>query len=78
MRVAVAALLLPFVLASPLATRHATEPTLAPLEAAGEHIDDSYIVVFKKDVNPAQIALHLSGVESWHGASVSRPFLVIR
>jgi len=43
---------------------------LAPLSKRGEVIDDSYIVVFKKDVNPQQMALHLAGLEEWHSADV--------
>lgn len=47
---------------------------LAPLSKRGEVIDDSYIVVFKKDVNPQQMALHLAGLEEWHSADVSFSF----
>jgi hypothetical protein len=43
---------------------------LAPLSKRGEVIDDSYIVVLKKDVNPQQMALHLAGLEEWHSADV--------
>ncbi len=74
MRLAVAALLLPFALASPLATPAATgqdaQMSLAPLSTTGELIEDSYIVVFKQGVNLDQIALHLSDVEKWHGLDV--------
>lgn len=62
-------LLLPLVaLASPIA-----QPTLAPLEApsGGDHIDDAYIVVFKKGVDASQIALHIGEVQELHAASVS-------
>ncbi len=66
------ALLIPLsVLASPLSLNNLEESVLAPLNEGGEHIDDSYIVVFKKGVDPNQIALHLSGVNDWHGADVS-------
>lgn len=67
-------LLIPLsVLASPLGTyqQGQEQPYLAPLNAGGEHIDDSYIVVFKKGVDPSQIALHLAGVDEWHGSNVS-------
>jgi len=64
MRYILAAILLPLAFASP------TSP-LAPLSKRGETIDDSYIVVFKKDVNPQQMALHLAGLEEWHQADVS-------
>ncbi|WVQ83347.1 hypothetical protein IAT38_005486 [Cryptococcus sp. DSM 104549] len=64
---AAALLLLPLALATPIAT---TEQPLAPLqETGGEHIDDQYIVVFKKGVDPNQIALHLNGIEQVHGAN---------
>ena len=70
-----ATLLLPLALASPLANPIATaqgaSSSLAPLSATGEHIEDAYIVVFKKGVDINQIALHLSGVEQWHGSDVS-------
>ena len=70
MRLVAVAFLLPLaVLASPLAT--ADESALAPLQTTGDHIDDAYIVVFKKGVDLNQIALHLSGVEEWHGSDVS-------
>jgi hypothetical protein len=46
---------------------------LAPLSKRGEVIDDSYIVVLKKDVNPQQMALHLAGLEEWHSADVRLP-----
>ncbi|TYJ52928.1 hypothetical protein B9479_006439 [Cryptococcus floricola] len=67
MRFTAALLLLPLAaIASPIA-----QPDLAPLQAApeGNHLDDSYIVVFKKGVNPSQIALHLNDVEQIHGAN---------
>jgi len=64
MKYILAAILLPLAFASP------TSP-LAPLSKRGETIDDSYIVVFKKDVNPQQMALHLAGLEEWHQADVS-------
>jgi hypothetical protein len=47
---------------------------LAPLSKRGEAIDDSYIVVLKKDVNPQQMALHLAGLEEWHSADVRLSF----
>lgn len=62
-------LLLPLAaLASPIA-----QPSLAPLEApsGGDHIDDAYIVVFKKGVDVNQIALHIGEVQELHAASVS-------
>ncbi|WVR04631.1 hypothetical protein IAU60_001642 [Kwoniella sp. DSM 27419] len=62
---ATALLLLPLALATPITTE---EQTLAPLQASGEHIEDSYIVVFKRGVDATQIALHLSGIEQAHGA----------
>ena len=72
MHFAATALLLPLVLATPLSQINSAEGSpLAPLHAAGEHIEDAYIVTFKKDVDPSQVALHLSGVEDWHGADVS-------
>jgi len=82
MHFAATALLLPLVLATPLSQINSAEGSpLAPLHAAGEHIEDAYIVTFKKDVDPSQVALHLSGVEDWHGADVSLitcPFPVTR
>lgn len=65
---AVSLLLLPLAaLASPIA-----QPTLAPLEAtSGDHIDDAYIIVFKKGVDVNQIALHIGQVQELHAASVS-------
>lgn len=68
---AVAVLLLPLALATPINPTSSDEATLAPLEATGEHIDDAYIVVFKKGIDPNQIALHLTGIEQAHGADVS-------
>lgn len=65
MRFTIAAFLLPLALATP------TSP-LAPLWKRGETIDDAYIVVFKKDVQPQQMALHLAGLEDWHKTDVSR------
>lgn len=70
MRLIATALLLRAVLATPLASS-ISDVKLAPLNAGGEHIDDQYIVVFKKGVDSTQIALHLAGVEDWHGADVS-------
>lgn len=70
--VATALLSLTVVLATPLATTNSAEGTpLAPLNAGGEHIDDAYIVVLKKDINPDQVALHMAGLDKWHGADVS-------
>ena len=69
-----AAALLPLLaFATPTPVR--SEPALAPLHAPvdGEHIDDSYIVVFKKGIAVDQVATHLGFVEQWHFASVSRP-----
>ena len=72
MRVFASAFLLPLALASPLASLNSSEESaLAPLSGNGEHIDDAYIVVFKKDVTLNQISLHLGGVEEWHGSTVS-------
>lgn len=59
--------LLPAILATPI--QH--QSGLAPLSAEGKTIDNSYIVVFKKDVSPEQIALHLNGVSSLQSAHVS-------
>jgi hypothetical protein len=56
-----------------LALSTPTSP-LAPLSKRGEVIDDSYIVVLKKDVNPQQMALHLAGLEEWHSADVRLSF----
>ncbi|OCF58808.1 cerevisin [Kwoniella mangroviensis CBS 10435] len=62
------ALLLPtLALATPI-NPSSEEGKLAPLSESGEHIDDAYIVVFKKGIDANQIALHLSGVEQEHGA----------
>lgn len=55
MRLAVLFTLLPAILATPISQ-------LAPLSANGNVIDDQYIVVFKKGVNPATIALHLDSI----------------
>ncbi len=75
MRLLASLLLVPLALASPLATPATTgqdaHTTLAPVSSTGDHIEDSYIVVFKKDVNLEQIALHMSDVEQWDGADVS-------
>ncbi|KAK4685004.1 cerevisin, partial [Tremellales sp. Uapishka_1] len=69
MRFAAILLLLPIALATPTPlSSSGDEPPLAPLSTTGEHIDDSYIVVFKKDVNLDQIALHLTTVEDAHAA----------
>ncbi|ORY31022.1 peptidase S8/S53 domain-containing protein [Naematelia encephala] len=68
MRLLAVALILPFALATPIATGAVPEATLAPLSTNGEHIEDAYIVVFKKGVDLNQIALHLTDVEEWHGA----------
>lgn len=59
-------------IATPLAKRSNTP--LAPLSEEGDRIDDSYIVVFKKDVNVDQMAFHLGGVEESHGLDVSTLF----
>ncbi|KIR35938.1 cerevisin [Cryptococcus deuterogattii MMRL2647] len=63
---AISLLLLPLAaLASPIA-----QPTLAPLEAtSGDHIDDAYIIVFKKGVDVNQIALHIGQVQELHAAN---------
>lgn len=55
MRLAVLFTLLPAILATPISQ-------LAPLSANGNVIEDQYIVVFKKGVNPANIALHLDSI----------------
>jgi cerevisin len=55
--------------ASPLTAR--VDSDLAPLSTTGDHIQDAYIVRFKKGVDVNQIALHLSGVEELHGSDVS-------
>ncbi|ORX38809.1 peptidase S8/S53 domain-containing protein [Kockovaella imperatae] len=52
------------VLATPIATE--SDAHLAPLSHAGDHIDDSYIVVFKKGIDKSQIALHLTAIEGFH------------
>jgi len=59
-------LLLPLALASPLAKR-SSGGRLAPLKEEGESIEDSYIVVLRKDVDPAMMALHLGSVEESNG-----------
>jgi hypothetical protein len=64
MKYLLAAFMLPLALATP------TSP-LAPLSKRGEAIEDSYIVVFKKDVQPQALAMHLAGLEEWHAADVS-------
>ena len=77
MRIIQALLLASTALASPLATggRPGSDasPSLAPLSKTGEHIDDSYIVVFKKGTNRESMALHLSAIEELHLADVSDP-----
>jgi cerevisin len=70
MRTIAAASLLSLALAAPLKKRD-DGGFLAPLSVQGETIDDSYIVVFKKDVKTDQIALHLGSVEESHGMDVS-------
>lgn len=67
---AAAALLLPLALASPLAKR-SNNGQLAPLKEEGEPIQDAYIVVLKKDISPAVMALHLGSVEESNGVDVS-------
>jgi cerevisin len=73
MKLVVAALFsLTLTIATPLATLYSDgQLKLAPLSTTGEHIEDAYIVVFKKGVDINQIALHLSAVEDTHGADVS-------
>jgi hypothetical protein len=73
MRVAAVALLLPLALATPIATDNNAESILAPLSASdnAEVIDDSYVVVMKKDVKPEQLAMHLAVVDQWHALDVS-------
>ena len=71
MRTIAAASLLTLALAAPLKKRDDGQ-FLAPLSVQGETIDDSYIVVFRKDVKQDQIALHLGSVEESHGLDVSR------
>ena len=63
-------LLLPLALASPLAKR-SSGGRIAPLKEEGESIEDSYIVVLRKDVDPAMMALHLGSVEESNGLDVS-------
>ena len=63
-------LLLPLALASPLAKR-SSGGRIAPLKEEGESIEDSYIVVLRKDVEPAMMALHLGSVEESNGLDVS-------
>lgn len=58
--------LLPAIIATPI-----KDTGIAPLSSNGKTIEDSYIVVFKKDVNIDQIALHLDGVTTWNLANVS-------
>jgi hypothetical protein len=69
--VAATLITLTIVYASPLAQQ------LAPLSTTGDHIDDAYIVVFKKGVDVNQVALHLTSVEDMHGADVSWTFLLL-
>lgn len=64
MRLAVLFSLLPAILATPISQ-------LAPLSSNGNIIDDQYIVVFKKGVDPANIALHLDSIAESTLASVS-------
>lgn len=59
--------LLPAILATPI--QH--QQGLAPLSVNGKTIDNSYIVVFKKDTSAAQVALHLNAVSSLQSAHVS-------
>lgn len=68
MRLSLVALfsLLPVIIATPV-----REAILAPLSSQGKVIDDSYIVVFNKDITPAQIALHMSDISSVASANVS-------
>jgi hypothetical protein len=48
-----------------------TSTPLAPLSSEGEHIEDAYIVVLKKDITPDQMSLHLLDVEQTHALDVS-------
>lgn len=64
------AFLLPLAIASPLAKR-SHNAHLAPLTEEGESIEDSYIVVLKKNVSPTLMALHLGSVEESNGLDVS-------
>lgn len=66
MRLAVLFTLLPAILATPISQ-------LAPLNANphAQTIDDQYVVVFKKGVNPATIALHLDSIAASSLTSVS-------
>lgn len=68
MRLSLVALfsLLPVIIATPI-----REAILAPLSTDGQVIDNSYIVVFKKDITPDQIALHLNDVADVASAKVS-------
>ena len=56
--------LLPAILATPI--QH--QGGLAPLSVEGKTIDNSYIIVFKKDITPAQVAIHLNAVTSLQSA----------
>ncbi|CAK9780951.1 hypothetical protein CC85DRAFT_284654 [Cutaneotrichosporon oleaginosum] len=56
--------LLPAILATPI--HH--QAGLAPLSVEGKTIDNSYIIVFKKDVTPDKVALHLNAVQSLQSA----------
>ena len=78
MRAALAAVLLvsATAIATPVSSASSPEPTLAPLNENGDHIDDAYIIVFKQGTTTNQMALHLSGVEAWHGLDVSADDLV--
>ncbi|KAL7419997.1 proteinase B [Cryptotrichosporon argae] len=75
MRISISVLLalIPYVLATPITTPP-DAPVIAPLRTTGEHIDDAYIVVFKKGINRDQIALHLADVEGWHGTDPLNSF----
>lgn len=64
MRLAVLFSLLPAILATPISQ-------LAPLSSNGDIIDDQYIVVFKKGVDFANVALHLDSIAQSAVASVS-------
>jgi hypothetical protein len=83
MRAVALTILLPLAFASPLrpspiTTADEADSTLAPLNAAdgAQHIEDSYIVVLRKDIEPEQMALHLNVVDQWHGLDVSATSLL--
>ncbi|WRT64771.1 uncharacterized protein IL334_001705 [Kwoniella shivajii] len=63
---AASVLLLPLALATPI-NPTSDDAQIAPLAENGDHIEDAYIVVFKKGVDTNQIALHLTGIEEQHG-----------